>query len=77
MNGTAVAQACGACQVLNINGVRCHETGCPEAWRDYTRECKECGTAFTPEDRDQRFCDDACFRVYHGFPEEEGDGEDA
>lgn len=49
---------CNACNVLNINGVNCHETGCPEAWRDYSRECNECGCDFQPESRYQSICDD-------------------
>ena len=37
---------CGQCEMLAINGVACHETGCPEAWRGQIRQCKECGLAF-------------------------------
>jgi hypothetical protein len=50
--------------VLVINGVICHEHGCPDAWKDYTRTCKWCGTEFKPEDRHQRFCDEDCARSY-------------
>lgn len=25
---------CDSCEVLTINGVYCHELGCPEAWKD-------------------------------------------
>ena len=32
---------CGSCQEVSINGVRCHEHGCPEALRF---RCTECGT---------------------------------
>ena len=38
---------CQSCEVLNINGVNCHEIGCPDAWKDYTRECKECGVVMS------------------------------
>lgn len=41
-----------------INGVFCHESGCPEAWRDSVRECAECGDEFHPIDRYQRLCGD-------------------
>lgn len=34
---------CDGCNPSNINGVLCHETGCPHAWKDYPRECMECG----------------------------------
>jgi hypothetical protein len=43
---------CNQCQMLAINGVNCHETGCPnsrktwvpdrEAWVRFI-ECRECG----------------------------------
>ena len=28
---------CDSCEVLVINNVICHETGCPDAWKDETR----------------------------------------
>ena len=31
---------CASCEVLVINNVICHELGCPNAWKDETRECK-------------------------------------
>lgn len=49
---------CDSCQVAYINGVRCHEQGCPDAWRDHTRECFECGFDFKPSERGQSVCDD-------------------
>lgn len=60
---------CDQCQVAYINGVRCHETGCPLAWRDEIRECSECGCDFEPEDRYQRVCAD-CLNVeqFYGEP---------
>jgi hypothetical protein len=51
---------CNSCEALTINGVYCHETGCPDAWRDYQNECKFCGSLFTPEYRGQQYCDDSC-----------------
>ncbi len=51
---------CDSCEVLNINGVNCHEHGCPDAWMDQVRECKWCGSAFQPEEKGQWFCDDDC-----------------
>jgi hypothetical protein len=51
---------CPSCEVLTINGVRCHEHGCPDAWREKTRECAECGSDFVPEYREQTFCSDEC-----------------
>ena len=67
---------CDQCEELTINGVRCHETGCPVAWRDQSRECKECGCDFTPEIRHQQFCGDQCAAAYHGLPDPDDDGQD-
>lgn len=55
---------CDSCDALFINGVKCHELGCPEAWKDYGRDCRSCGSEFRPESRDQTFCDDDCARAY-------------
>ena len=62
---------CDSCEVLVINGLRCHETGCPDSWRDETRQCRWCGSAFEPIERDQRECDESCHCAYHGYPEPE------
>ena len=51
---------CQSCEILYINGVRCHETGCPDAWRDTPRECFVCGTPFIPEIREEIYCSDEC-----------------
>ena len=56
---------CDQCQALMINGVYCHEAGCPDAWKDSVRECLECGCTFTPEDRGQQFCDGVCAENYN------------
>lgn len=61
-------RSCEQCLLLRINGIVCHESGCPLAWRDETRECKECGSNFTPEGRGEHFCCDECFRAYMGLP---------
>ncbi len=42
---------CSQCEVLVINGVACHETGCPNA----RHECKECN-ALIPVN--QKYCED-------------------
>lgn len=57
---------CSSCQMVAINGVPCHETGCPDAWKDYTRECKECGVEFKPEHRHQDCCSESCAEAYYG-----------
>ena len=56
---------CDSCEVLVINNVICHETGCHDAWKDETRECKWCGRCFKPEERSQKFCDSDCAKAYH------------
>ncbi len=57
---------CESCEILSINGVRCHEHGCPDAWRDETRECLFCGQAFQPADQHERTCDAECTAAYYG-----------
>lgn len=49
---------CSQCQAAMINGVYCHEAGCPEAWRDYHVDCSECGCEFKPNARHQTVCID-------------------
>jgi hypothetical protein len=44
-----------------IQGVFCHETGCPEAWKDKPVTCSECGFDFVPEERYQTVCTDCQF----------------
>jgi hypothetical protein len=60
---------CQSCEQLRINGVVCHESGCPDAWRDETRECRWCGSRFRPEYRNQRECTDGCYAAYRGLPD--------
>ena len=60
--------SCNSCEVLKINGVRCHERGCPDAWQDYERECGWCGSAFLPEESHQKCCDESCAAAYYGYP---------
>jgi hypothetical protein len=68
---------CDRCQMLMINGIPCHETGCPEAWRDQERICQWCGQPFTPDSPRQRECSDECAAAFRGHdvepvsPEEE------
>lgn len=53
---------CDQCQVLSINGMACHETGCPNSWlhpvtdEPYEVECRMCGCDFKPEVQGQRYC---------------------
>ena len=56
---------CDSCEALMINGVHCHETGCPDSWRDYSAECKWCGSDFMPEFKGQEICDESCADSYY------------
>ena len=49
---------CDGCSPSVINGVFCHEHGCPDAWRDRKIACGECGCDFYPTERYQSVCDD-------------------
>ena len=53
---------CEQCEALMINGVYCHEEGCPIAWKDYKRECQWCGQKFIPDDKAQQYCSFDCMR---------------
>ena len=82
------------CESCNANYIKvgktsmnCHEIGCPDAWKDSTRECKNCGTKFTPEESGQLFCGHTCYVNYwgnfcncdectQGYPEDEDFGQD-
>jgi hypothetical protein len=59
---------CDSCQLVNINGIPCHEIGCPDAWKDEVRECNECGCDFTPQFKTQDFCDESCANSFYGYP---------
>lgn len=41
-----VANGCDGCNPAVINGLFCHEQGCPDEWRDRKLTCKDCGTSF-------------------------------
>ena len=56
---------CWSCEAVMINGLYCHEAGCPEAWKDEQRECSWCGNLFVPEDRMQKTCCPECSEAYN------------
>lgn len=62
-NGDDITLSCGcdSCSPSMINGVLCHEMGCPDAWRDYRRECRECGCDFYPQERGENVCEGCSF----------------
>ena len=57
---------CNQCEMISIQGVPCHETGCPEAWRRI-KGCKDCGCDFEAESRWQKYCSPECFNASEGF----------
>lgn len=66
---------CNSCQLMRIQGVLCHETGCPDAWEDELRKCKWCDREFSPESKNQLCCDKSCMAGYLGMDEEFGEEE--
>jgi hypothetical protein len=49
---------CDGCALVFINGRKCHEAGCPEAWKDKPVACRICGYEFLREVRFQSVCED-------------------
>ena len=62
---------CSQCEALMINGVYCHETGCPMAHRHTVRECKWCGQNFCPEHQNDYHCSVSCYNAYYDTDYEE------
>lgn len=50
-----LSRPCQSCEMLRINGVACHETGCPDAWIGRPTPCFDCGCDFVPERRPTRY----------------------
>ena len=62
---TLQAIGCDGCSPSMVNGVLCHERGCPDKWRDYAVQCKWCNTKFYPPWDGQEFCCDCCTECYN------------
>ena len=64
---------CNSCDAIAINGVNCHEQGCPDSWLNPLTdepnpvECAECGSMFIPDVRGQYCCDRDCNNAYNGW----------
>jgi hypothetical protein len=41
---------CNSCSPSRVNGILCHEPGCPDAWKDRPRECDDCGRTYYVQD---------------------------
>lgn len=66
IHGNKARLSCPSCQLVRINGIVCHETGCPSSHLFVTRDCKECGSTFNPTERVQSFCSPCCAAAYGG-----------
>lgn len=61
---------CDQCELMTINGVICHETGCPNDWinpatgQGFETECVWCGGVFTPVFRGEKCCCNDCAHTY-------------
>lgn len=56
---------CEYCEMTTINGLACHETGCPMAWMTERRVCLWCGMKFSPKYYQQECCDESCDEEYY------------
>jgi hypothetical protein len=52
---------CDSCEILYINGNKCHEAGCPEQFKDEVRSCAWCGQPFEPAEASQKYCGIDCY----------------
>jgi len=58
---TADNHSCKSCEALTVNGVYCHESGCPDAWQGIKKSCVYCGFLFEPESAVQKYCGEDCY----------------
>ena len=49
---------CEQCEIMFINGIKTHEIGCPDSWKDYSIDCQVCGFEFIREGQYQATCND-------------------
>ena len=49
--------SCPNCDAKRINGLICHEHGCPTPYIGKTLECANCGTKFKPEEGERPLAD--------------------
>lgn len=53
---------CSSCEAVVINGLLCHEHGCPDTpprW-EVESSCGYCGDNFKPEYKGQKYCCSWC-----------------
>lgn len=69
MKSSVKLKHCDHCAAVMINGVFCHEHGCPVAWQDKEVDCDECGQPFQPESKYQGTCPDCFDTMYNNSGE--------
>lgn len=74
---TLFENGCDGCEILVINGILCHERGCPDAWKDTALECWECGCDFYPTERHQKSCQDCLIDWADAIQGEEEDASES
>ena len=54
---------CDSCQMATIQGIPCHETGCPVDAEMRRNACGECGEQMETDGRNTRYCPscDTCY----------------
>lgn len=57
---------CNQCEMMTINGISCHEIGCPNHGKSYKLSCLVCGKTIRKNNRSGRrfFCSDICMLKY-------------
>ena len=55
---------CDNYQIAFVNGIKCHEPNCLDAWQDYLKDCAWGGSEFQAEHPEQTFCDVECQESY-------------
>lgn len=68
--------SCDQCEIATINGVLCHEQVCPDAWKDYSFECCECGCEFYRSSPRDCLCFDCSSNEWEAEPSEDGDDDE-
>lgn len=64
--------SCDSCQLVAIQGLVCHETGCrnshinPRTGKLYRKDCRCCGKEFTPKYDGQDVCSIRCRKEFWG-----------
>lgn len=72
-----MATPCNSCLSAVINGVRAHEHGCPDSWKDIKICCCDCNVFFVPDDKCQTICSECRNDREYAEMEDENEIEDS